>query len=216
MKGLFLYGAKCNVDIWDKVKPGFSDIDIEYVDYPRDLTRTARTVSVLARWMYDLYGNDKFDFILGHSMGGFVALHLVLELPMNIPKLIMVESNPRPAEVFYRNLMTPKNLAIHGDYIKSMFDSEACNYNDALLMSVRDGFDDSDLIRNYQGEIHAIFGDRGIADYPNRISDLNLDQDVREKMRFHFVQDACHLPMIENPQQFSAIVRKILIKEKIT
>ena len=60
-----------------------------------------------------------------------------------------------------------------------------------------------------RGRVHGIYGDRGVENYESRISDLCLDEDVEQRIQFHFVKDACHMPMVENPEGLAAIVRQI-------
>lgn len=109
-KDLFLYGINCTVAIWDEVKDGFRDINATFVMYPHEITRNAHHVSDITKWVYETHGNDQFDFIVGHSMGGLIALELVAKYEVKCNSIIFIESKLRPAKEFYRNLMLPANM----------------------------------------------------------------------------------------------------------
>ncbi|MBG0785790.1 MAG: alpha/beta hydrolase [Anaerolineaceae bacterium] len=210
MKGLFLYGANCTMDVWTRFKPFFDIPETRYVAYPHAVTKQAKTVSDITAWVYETYQNElPLDFIVGHSMGGIIALQLVTQHAFRCHQVILIETNLKPANLFYRNLMTEKNMAIFGDQILAMIQSEAPFYSDALKQSLREDFDYADLVREFTGQVYGIYGDRGVADYKSRIADLCLDADIEQRIRFHFVRDACHMPMVENPEDLAAIIRQI-------
>jgi len=124
--------------------------------------------------------------------------------------VILIESNLRPANAFYRNLLTAENQMRYGDQVRRMLQSEASYYSPSLKQSLQQDFDFTDLVRTCPVEIHTIYGDRGIPDYPQRIADLCLDEDVTAQIQFHFVKDSCHLPMIENPEGLAELLNAII------
>lgn len=210
MRGLFLYGAGCKPCVWDALLPLLGDVEARLCEYPRVVTQNARTISDIARWVSSRYKAERPDFLVGHSMGGRVALRLVTEFALDCGKLILLESSPKPSGAFYRNLMTPAHLEAYGDRVLRMLKEEAPFYSEAFRASLRDGFDDSDLIRNCGGEIHGVFGDRGCPGHPDRIRELFLGEDVERRIRFHFISDSCHMPMIENPKDLASEILAIL------
>lgn len=145
-------------------------------------------------------------------MGGIIALEMVTELDYKCDKVIFIESNLKPAEEFYRNLMMENNMKIHGEEVINMIKGEAEFYNEKLKESLQNVFDYSDYVRKYTGELFGVYGDRGVREYTNRISDLCLDKDVSDKIKFSFVKDSCHMPMIENAEELSNIIKNILFK----
>ena len=210
MKGLFLYGANCTMDVWTRFKPFFDIPEASYVTYPHAVTKQAETVSDITAWVYETYQTEQpLDFIVGHSMGGIIALQLVTQHAFQCNQVILIESNLKPANAFYRNLMTEKNRASFGEHVMAMIQSEAPFYSNALKQSLREDFDYTDLVRQFTGQVYGIYGDRGIVDYESRISDLCLDEDVEQRIQFHFVKDACHMPMVENPEDLAAIIKRI-------
>lgn len=210
MKGMFLQGIFCTADIWNGVRDDFSAYDIDYVTYPHEVTREAAVPYDIARWVFSAYGSTGYDFVLGHSMGGIVALTLAVNLGLKCGRIILAETNLKPAKPFYRNLMTPAHMETYGPQVKQMMQSEAPYYRDELKKSLQEDFDFTDDVMKARQEVFAVLGDRGQRDYPDRINDLILPGSVRDKISFSFVEDACHMPMIENPRGFTQAVLNIL------
>lgn len=210
MKNIYLYGANCTKAVWDDLQSLMHDPDALIIKYPHEITEQAETVTDLSRWVSDTYGKDlNGTCLIGHSMGGIIALELVTKFGVTCEKVILIETNLKPAEKFYRNLMTPENMRIHGDKIIPMIKAEAPFYSDKLKGSLQDDFDYTDLVRKSTVEIHGIYGDRGEANYKDRIADLNLGKDIENNINFHFIRNACHMPMVENPAALAAILQKI-------
>ena len=205
-KGLFLYGINCTLEIWDEVKDAFRDMDITLVEYPHEITQNAHRVSDISKWVFETYAEQQFDFIVGHSMGGLIALQLVASYKIKCDTLIFIELNLRPAREFYRNLMLPANMMKYGSKIKTMFQLEASYYRDDLKASLQQDFDFTPYINEITCKVIGIYGDRGVEHYSKRIDDLCLDKDIEEKIDFQFVKNACHMPMIENPQELTDIL----------
>lgn len=213
MRGLILYGAYCTLDIWDKLKSELSVHNVTFVEYPHNITEKASDVSDITKWVYATYGNESLDFILGHSMGGIVALELVANFKLRCDKVIFIESNLKPAKIFYRNLMLPSNMEQYGEKIISMIKGESRYYSDSLKEALQDEFDYSDYImKTTNSKVYGIYGDRGQKYYDNRICDLCLNENIVAKINFRFVEDSCHMPMIENHEALAHIIESILSK----
>lgn len=211
MNALFLYGANCTLDVWNNLREGFSDINCEFVEYPHDITMNATSVEDLTKWVYQTFREKNYDYIIGHSMGGIIGLELVSKYKMPCKKLILIESNLRPTNEFYRNLMTPDNLAVYGEHVLSMIHNEAPYYNDCLKSSLQEKFDYTDYVKEINCDIYGIYGDRGKRNYYKRIEELCLTHDMNEKIIFRFVEDSCHMPMIENPKRLATIIKECMI-----
>lgn len=213
MKGLLLYGIYCTRDIWLQVEGLLSDFDIDYVEYPHSLTQSASCVTDITRWVHDTYGGTHYDFVVGHSLGGIIALELAVKFGLSCRQIILIDSNLKPANQFYRNLLTPEHMQAYGNDIVGIMRDEAKYYQEGLKRSLQQDFDYTEYVQMARQDVHAIYGDRGQAGYVNRISDLCLDKSISDKMVFSFVEDACHLPMIENPTALASIVSNIVLNK---
>jgi pimeloyl-ACP methyl ester carboxylesterase len=210
MKGMFLYGIYCTADVWNGIRDDLTGFDIDYVTYPHEVTRESTSACDIARWVYSMYGNNTYDFVLGHSMGGVVALELAVKLGLKCRRILLCETNLMPAKPFYRNLMTSAHMEAYGPKVKQMLQTEVPYYRDELKKSLQEDFDYTDYIKQARQKVFAVYGDRGQKVYPDRLNDLCLPDSVIGKISFSFVKDACHMPMIENPQGFSQAILNIL------
>lgn len=98
----------------------------------------------------------------------------------------------------------------YGKSILEMLNKEKKFYTDELMKSIQSNFDYTDMVYEIIPDIYAIYGDRGIPEYPERIKDLNLPIEILKKLNLIFIQDSCHLIMIENPKQLFEVIKDIL------
>lgn len=159
MRGLFLYGASCTGWIWDKIRNGFSGFGTEYASYPHAVTQNAESVSDVTSWVYEKYKFGGFDFIAGHSMGGIIALELLVNYGLEAKNVILIDSNLRPAKEFYRNLMLPHNMEKYGRQVLDMIKGESRFYSEALKRSLHTDFDYTGYIKSISCNIFGIYGD---------------------------------------------------------
>ncbi|MBG0770225.1 MAG: alpha/beta hydrolase [Anaerolineaceae bacterium] len=211
MNNLFFYGAQCTPEIWAQLDPLITSLNPVYLAYPHEILQQAKSIPDLVNWAKQaILIEPDFDCFVGHSMGGLIALELATTFRVPCRKVVLIESNLKPANAFYRNLLTAENQTRFGDQVRRMLQSEAPFYSPSLKQSLQQDFDYTDLVRNCPVEIHAIYGDRGQPEYPQRIADLCLDEDITAQIQFHFVPDSCHLPMIENPAGLTEILNTVI------
>lgn len=187
------------------------EYNITYAQYPHEILQKSNTIHDITRWVNDVYGRERYDFIIGHSMGGIIALELVAEYGMECRKIILIESNLRPAKEFYRNLLMHFNMITLGDKVKDMIATESIYYNQNIKLSLQEEFDYTDLVRKVTQPIYGIYGDRGQPGYLNRIHDLCLTTDIEDRIIFSFIQNSCHMPMVENPEDLSNRLKDIMM-----
>lgn len=199
MKVLILSGAFCTIDIWKQVKEHLCEIDVTYVSYPHDMLQQANQIEDISKWLYQTYSGP-YDAVIGHSMGGIIALDVATRYDGYTNNVIFIESSLVPANEFYRNLMTPLHIQQYGEAIQQMMQAERPYYTKALLHQIQGVFDYQPLVRNCLAKVYGIYGDHGVAKYSNRYSDLNVSQDVLEQVSLSFIADSCHMPMIENAE----------------
>lgn len=210
MKILMLYGINCNISIWDNLKSNFINDEVDYVSYPHSLTEKVKNINELTDWVNNIYGRNEYDVIIGHSLGGLIGI-LLLEKNTNISKkIICIDTNFKPANEFYRNLMTDEHMKLFGDKVLSMLKEERKYSSLELIKSVQEDFDYSKNIINIKQDIYVFYGDRNNPDYSNKISDLNLSNEVLNKIKISFVKNACHMIMIENPNDLISQINEII------
>ena len=86
MRLLMLYGVNCTKHIWDYLNPYLRNFEIDYVEYPHEVTLNAKKVDDITEWVYKYYGHHCCDAIIGHSLGGIIALQLIAEYKMKVHK----------------------------------------------------------------------------------------------------------------------------------
>lgn len=209
MKSLFLYGANCTKDVWKEFKKYIDTKEIIFEEYPHSITKDAKDVSDVTKWVYEKYKDEKIDLIVGHSMGGIIGLELVSKYKFNCNNVIIIESNLMPAKQFYCSLLTDDNMRVYGESVIEMLKGEMMFYSGDLKRSLQREFDYTEYVKKYDGNVFAIYGDRNISDNENRISDLCLDTETEEKMEFHFIKDSAHMIMIENPKELAEEIKEI-------
>ena len=210
MRLMMLYGVNCTKDVWNHIVPYFKNFEIDYVEYPHEITSTAKKVDDITEWVYKNYNQHHYDAIIGHSLGGIIAMQLITKYKMKVDKLIYLDTNLKPANKFYRNLMTQKNMEKYGVSILQILNKERRFYTDELLDSIQVDFDYTNLVNEIPQNIYAIYGDRGMPEYPNKIQDLNLSPQTLSNLNLVFIHNSCHMIMVENPKQLSEVIKKIL------
>lgn len=203
MKLIFLYGVNCTKQIWDYINPYLSCFEIDYVEYPHCVTSNAKKVDDITEWVFKIYGRNKYDAIIGHSLGGIIALQLVADYNMKVDKIIYLDTNLKP--------MTEENMGKYGEKILRMLSEERKFYSPELLKLIQSGYDFSNLVNEISQEIYAIYGDRGLPAYNTKIQDLNLSAQIINKINIIFVHNSCHLAMVENPEELSEKIKEIVI-----
>ncbi|MEA4919981.1 MAG: alpha/beta hydrolase [Clostridiaceae bacterium] len=210
MRLLMLYGVNCTTKVWDDLKPYLSKYETVYAEYPHEVTKCADNVEALTKWVYENYGNQAFDVIIGHSLGGIIALQLSAEYGMPFSRIIYLDTNLKPANEFYRNLMTPQNMKRFGDIILPMFKEESQFYSQKFFDCIKDSFDYTPYLMRLDQKVYGIYGDRNRSDYKARIDELNLPDEVLEKLDLRFVSNACHMIMMENPAELFETLEEII------
>lgn len=213
---MILYGVNCTKHIWDYINPYLINFEIDYVEYPHDVTQNAKKVDDITEWVYNNYGHHCYDAIIGHSLGGIIALQLIAEYKIKVNKIICLDTSFKPANEFYRNLMTQKNMEKYGKSILQMLSEEREFYTTELLKSIQDDFDYANLVNETSQDIYAIYGDRGMPEYPAKIQDLNLSAQILNNLNLVFIHDSCHMIMVENPEQLSESIKGILLNSRLS
>ena len=184
--------------------------NITFVEYDHEVLRTSQTINEITTNLSASLSGLRFDCIIGHSMGGLIALRLAGVHIIHTKTIILIETNLRPAEPFYRNLLLKENEDKHKEFVMNMLQSEAPFYSETLKRTFKENFDFTSFVKDAAIPVYALYGDRGHANYGKRIYDLNLDSGTTEKITFNFIKNSCHLPMIENPRETVLRIDEIL------
>ncbi|EKQ54545.1 MULTISPECIES: alpha/beta hydrolase [unclassified Clostridium] len=209
MRLLLLYGVNCTTKIWDRIKPYLNKFEVDYVEYPHEITLKAKKVNDISKWVYENF-NHNYDAVIGHSLGGIIALELVEIYKMKFNKIVMIDTNLKPANEFYRNLMTLENEKEFGKEIFDMFRKEKEFYTNTLFNAIQEDFDYTSYVKEIKQKIYVVYGDRNLPNYEKKIDDLNLTDEILKNIDLRFVNNACHLAMIENPKQLYKIIESIV------
>lgn len=208
---MILYGVNCTKDIWNYINHYLRNFEIDYVEYPHEVTLNAKKVDDITEWVYKNYNHQYYDAIIGHSLGGIIAFQLTTKYKMKAGKIIYLDTNLKPANEFYKNLMTQKNMEKYGNDILQMLSEERKFYTTELLKSIQVDFDYTELVNKISQDIYAIFGDRGMPEYSSKVQDLNLSEQALNNLNLVFIHDSCHMIMVENPEELSEIIKGILL-----
>ncbi len=46
MRLMMLYGVNCTKDVWNHIVPYFKNFEIDYVEYPHEITSTAKKLMI--------------------------------------------------------------------------------------------------------------------------------------------------------------------------
>jgi pimeloyl-ACP methyl ester carboxylesterase len=210
MRLLMLYGVNCTNKVWDSFKPYLSEYEVDYVEYPHEITLKAKEVADISKWVYENYHRQYYQAVIGHSLGGIVALQLAVKYKMKFDKLIYLDTNLKPANEFYRNLMTPEHMKEFGESIITMFQAERKFYTPELSESIQNEFDYTNYLKEITQKVYAIYGDRNQPEYCDKVRDLNLSDEALEKLELKFIDNACHMIMMENPKQLYETIKAVL------
>jgi pimeloyl-ACP methyl ester carboxylesterase len=210
--GLGLCGYACTPWIWHRLTQYLTPpFDLQWVTWPTALLPHFHQVSDFVNWLLqDEIKNYHYDFILGHSMGGIVAIQMAAFLP-KIKQVILLDSFITPPTRFFQNLFEPSISKELQNQIINMLNFEREHYSPKLPDNLRAiNLSHSSFQLNCQ--ITALYGDRGYSDLKQLTSQLRWSSELLDKIALYFVSNANHFPMLENPQKTAEILFKILNK----
>ncbi len=206
---LFLPGYACTSAIWAplrEVLPAHHATTV--LDWPRSATPGFHTPADFASWACTALGGRRFDCVVGHSMGGLVALELLASGAASVSHLVLVESFVVPPGPFFRNLVL-REESVEAAWIKTMLDLEKPYYSPALAESLRQ-VDMTANVARLGLPVHALHGDRGCGDLERVRAELGWHAALAERVELSIIPGACHFPMIENPRATAEALCRIL------
>lgn len=215
MNGLFLCGYGCRAWIWEKVKKNFCNTkdNIKFVEWPAELTSSFNNLSDFSTWVKDNFINEyeKYDFIIGHSMGGIVALMLSTMEKVDVKQIVLVESYLTSVPKFFQNILMEDSNYVLKEKVMRMLKQECKNYSYKLGNKIKN-LDSTSLIEKSQSKIHCIYGDRGSKRKEIVLNELELAADIKKHINIEIVSNSCHFPMLENSEEMVKVLNNILWK----
>jgi pimeloyl-ACP methyl ester carboxylesterase len=174
---LFLHGFGEDARIWDDFIPHFSWTEKPIVSSFAHWT-SAETIADYAREIVDALPPDGQFTVVGHSMGGYIALEMVKLFPERIEKIVLLHSTALPdtAEKQINRDRTIEFLTKHGasvfikSFVANLFAPDFVANNQALM---------DQLITRYQdlaaeGLIAASKAMRDRADFTTFLRDTRI------------------------------------------
>lgn len=200
-EGLVLPGYACTAQIWNPIRDRLGKIhDITWVDWPHDVTTRLETVSAYADWLYPVFKRGNFDFIIGHSMGGLIALELAKRDNGLLRNVILVETFLQTPSPFFRNFFMESTPAEIAQPVLDMLDREKPHYSSRLKETLKqDGI--YQLDDEVRARLHAIHGDRGNGNLAEVRKELDWSEYFQQRVQVSVIENTCHFPMVENPEK---------------
>src|SRR5262245_42982487 len=91
IKGLFVPGLCCRSEIWEEARALLPGVEVVALDWP--WPERLRSYDDGAAWLAGEIGAHRPDFVVGHSFGGIIALHLASGLePPPRWRLVIVDA----------------------------------------------------------------------------------------------------------------------------
>jgi len=235
---VFLHGFNESVFVWDLVIPDLSNqfqcICIDLPGFGKSGLPANLSMSYMADAVYRVLDELKLEkpVIVGHSMGGYVALELIHKHPdylsgaalvhstaladtdekkaNRIKTIEFLEKNPLDAffKVFIQGLFAPFNLNHKNlEFVNELVFKTNKNSVMAATKAMMEREDRTEVLRNV--EIPWLFI-AGKHDQLIPIKSMSLQSSYCNKALFKILQNTGHLGMIEEPEKTAQIIQEFL------
>ncbi len=186
-----------------------NDFNGKIIDWPTE-TKRYDTIEDFTEWIIKTYlSKENIDYIVGHSMGGLVALN-VARRTSRIKNIILLESYLNTPSPFFRNIVMDNTSDEIISKILNMLNNERENYSEVLKNKLRD-INMISFLNEINSMVNLIYGDRGINNKNKIKAELDLPVDLISNQNISIISDSCHFPMIENPEETKIILKKLIM-----
>lgn len=208
-RAYFLPGYACTADIWRPCASTLADrFDTVALSWPADLTRDFHTVSHFSDWLQEEIHLAPADALIGHSLGGLVALEVARRSGLPDVRVVLVESFLTPPHSFFKNLLMPSAPRALVAEVSEMLDRERPKYSTTLREHLA-SLDLSAEVEHSPARIDSLYGDRGHS-AAEVTESLGWSKQLQRRINIHIVPKACHFPMLEQQVATAQIIRSIL------
>lgn len=206
MKGLFVPGLCCRSDIWDEASTHLPGVYVVALDWP--WPERLRSYDDGAAWLAGEIRAHRPDFVVGHSFGGVLALHLCSQLqPQPEWRLVIVDTFLVTPHPFFRNHVWQPVPALR-ERVATMMSEERPRF--PILREVASADDPPEWRERALATRAAyIYGGRSGEHSPASLGELagvpeSAGHDVRS------VEGTSHFLMLERPEEFYTTLRDVL------
>jgi pimeloyl-ACP methyl ester carboxylesterase len=206
VKGILVPGLCCRAEIWEAACRFLPGVDVLALDWP--WPERIGSYDDGAAWLAEKIRAHAPDFVVGHSFGGVLALHLCGRMRQPPPwSLVIVESFLVTPHPFFRNHVWLPAPELR-QRVATMLAEERPRF--PILGEVASAEDPPQWRhRALASPATYIYGGRSGEHSPSSLGELagvpaSGGHDV------HAVPGASHFPMLERPEQFYATLRDVL------
>ena len=206
MKGLFVPGLCCRSEIWDEARTFLQGIEVLALDWP--WPEEIASYDDGARWLANEIAAHRPHFVVGHSLGGLIALHLRshLQAPPDW-RLVIVDTFLVTPHPFFRNHVWQPAPALR-DRVATMLAEERPRFPILRQLAASEDLPQWPA-RLLTPRATYIYGGRSDAYSAASLGEMagvpaSSGHDV------HTVPGTSHFPMLERPDAFSATLADIL------
>ncbi|MCO4780949.1 MAG: hypothetical protein KC646_01390 [Candidatus Cloacimonetes bacterium] len=213
LKLCFIPGYACSGDIFSEISRLFPSSFI--VDYPLSSMGKIDTMDKLCELVLQKYQDQLIDCdaIIGHSLGGGVAMQLSLSPKFKLKKIVLLDYFLDTPPPFFRNYCSDQTSSQIHQQVKTMLSSLKPHFNIAVTSS-GDDYSYDFLKRRHQinqEKLIAIYGMRSEKDPMIVKKHLNYTNDFDRFIDFYFIEQSAHFPMLENPSDLHKLLLQTLI-----
>lgn len=204
--GIFVPGLCCRAEIWEGAAAGVPGVDVVALDWP--WPERLRSYDDAADWLAEEIEGRRPRFVVAHSFGGIVALHLASRTPTPPSwRLVIVEAFLVTPHPFFRNHVWQPAEAVRSR-VAGMMEEERPRF--PVLRAVASGDDPPGWHeRALAVPARYVYGGRSGEHAPGTLGEMagvpsSAGHDVR------VVADTAHFPMLERPEELYATLRDVL------
>ena len=208
-KVLFLSGYACEPLIWSSIKHSLNHIiEPDFLEWPKEQLANFTDINDYANWVNNIIKSNDYETVVGHSMGGLVALK-VAEINPNVKQVILIESFVKSPTKFFQNLLmkhVDKKLKAK---VIEMLKKEQGLYSPVLGPKLKH-LNLTQQVLQLRCSLHAVYGDRGLKNHHAVEKNLNWPAQLKDKLTLWIINNSCHFPMLENPIDLAVLLNSII------